>query len=591
LEAIDVAQYSVGEMPRACPQCAALYDSDLEFCGVDGTRLVDGDPLVDRTIGHYRVIERIGLGGIGAVYRAHDLLHHEDVALKVLKNGVRATLVARFAREAGVIRSLEHANIVRLLEFGSDDRLTFLAMELVLGRTIAEILERDGPFTLERTASIGAQICAGLAEAHRIGFVHRDLKPTNLMLAGAQPGEVLKILDFGVAGILDEDAPITRLTRTGHTVGTPMYMAPEQASSSTVGPEADLYAVGIILYEMIAGRPPFYGTVQEVVMKHIVEAPPALPLLHGLEDIVGALLEKDPLKRPSDANAVRSELEAVRSRVPTRIGFFDTHEEPTVRAPKPSTARSIEEPIRPPERPRTLTLAFVSLLVLILAVSYLVLSRPPDEPKAVEDERPAIAAPIEPRAIEPRAIEDRASESPAIEPRETAPTKAREESPAPAPAEENDPKPIARPKPSGKTSKVLRAFAVHAEMELKREMRSKGLSDLDLASNDKTSDLFRDWERARKSRDPDAIRESASALSRAVESLPITVSIVRAKLARLSSDIERARPALSKEEAETFSLKYLDLSEANRGDLQPRQYEALAIDVQELIDRVARARR
>lgn len=300
---------------RVCPRCKSIYAIQMDFCGIDGSRIVeqDEDPLVGRTLDRYRIIERLSEGAMGSVYRAtHSVLKYE-YAIKVLFGdvGCNQTFVERLRREAESVSMMRHPNIVAVLDFGTTpEGLTFLVMEHVQGRTLDTVLREEGPFPPARAARIARQIASGLAEAHRLGFVHRDVKPANIMLADTPTGGgTIKILDFGVVA-LEREPSRTRLTGVGHIIGTPTYMAPEQGSDSAVTFAADLYSLGVILYEMLAGFPPFSSPwLTEVLVKHITEPPPPLPASGGLERLAAWLLEKTPHHRPRSALEVVQEIE------------------------------------------------------------------------------------------------------------------------------------------------------------------------------------------------------------------------------------------------------------------------------------------
>jgi serine/threonine protein kinase len=297
-------------MPRACPSCLSIYSSNEEFCVLDGTRLV-ADNLAHRTIGRYRIIEHLGSGTMGAVFRAHDPERHTDVALKVLKDDPSAKVPRkrRFIREARIARDLHHPNIVSVYDSSSDGHVMFIAMELLRGVTLERVLAKETTLSVQRSAHIASQIARGLFAAHGLGFVHRDLKPANVMLMAGPAADFVKILDFGVAGAHDDALELTRLTADGATVGSPAYMAPEQIASASVGPEADLYALGVMLYEMLSGSVPFTGSVTEVVLKRLSEPPKPLPDLGGIEKLVARLLERAPENRPRNAEEVARELD------------------------------------------------------------------------------------------------------------------------------------------------------------------------------------------------------------------------------------------------------------------------------------------
>lgn len=299
---------------RVCPRCRSIYSIALERCGIDGTLIVEQseDPLVGFDIDRYHVLAPIGRGAMGAVYRAkHNVLPTEH-AIKVLYGNfaVNQRLIERFRREAQTIGKLKHPNIVTVGDFGTTEAgLTFLVMKLVEGETLEKTIATDGPFEPHRAARIARQIASGLGEAHRGGFVHRDMKPANIMVSNVDGMDIVKILDFGVVGML-QAAAAAKLTAAGHIVGTPSYMAPEQARTSSVTTAADLYALGCIIYEMLDGQPPFEGLgVAEVLLKHIHEKPKPLKEARGLERITMWLLEKDPEKRPMSAMRVIAELD------------------------------------------------------------------------------------------------------------------------------------------------------------------------------------------------------------------------------------------------------------------------------------------
>jgi serine/threonine protein kinase len=270
------------------------------------------DALAGLRLGRFEILERIGVGAIGSVYRARDTRDGSAVAVKILSKefAAKSTAVRRFEREASVVRRLKHKNIVSAIEFGSDSGQVYLAMELIPGMSLEARLLRDQALSPDLAADIARQIADAVAAAHEAGVIHRDLKPANVMLVGPDQAVTVKIVDFGVAsGYEDEHGqPITRLTQTGFTVGTPAYMAPEQFSSANVGPEADLYSLGLILYEMLAGVAAFTGTLREIILEQMTNVPPPLPAYGGLGELVQRLVVKNPAQRPKDARRIREEL-------------------------------------------------------------------------------------------------------------------------------------------------------------------------------------------------------------------------------------------------------------------------------------------
>ena len=320
---------------RFCPHCFSIYTSQVDYCGIDGTKLREetADPLIGRVLDRYEVRQRLGLGAMGCVYRvAHTFLEHE-YAMKVLFGDLSANkrVVERFRREAQVVSKIRHPNVVAVTDFGTTDNgLTFLVMEYVDGRTLADLIETEAPFTPARAANIARQIAGGLGEAHRQEFIHRDIKPSNIMVWTDGQHEFVKILDFGIVGLLPDERSV-RITGSGHFVGTPLYMAPEQSRDpKTITPAADLYSLGVMLFEMLVGRPPFDAeSVVDLFIKHSTAPVPVLPAAQGLEILVSWLLEKRPDRRPPNARAVIAELDRLtlaRSRGtplrPTRPGFL-----------------------------------------------------------------------------------------------------------------------------------------------------------------------------------------------------------------------------------------------------------------------------
>jgi serine/threonine protein kinase len=253
--------------------------------------------------GRYALISPLGRGGMGQVWEGRDERLGRPVAVKLLTGDMLAgraepdDLVRRFTREAAVTAGLEHPGVPTIYDAGEYDGGLFLVMELVDGYTISDLIAEQGPLPVPWVAGIGAQVAAVLAMAHERGIIHRDIKPQNVMLTG---DGTAKILDFGVAGIVNQ-----RMTSTGVAVGTPAYMAPEQIHSLPATPRTDLYTLGCLLYEMLAGEPVFAATSPAGLMrKHLEQAPAPLhrdDLPPWLETLVRQLLEKDPARRPADA--------------------------------------------------------------------------------------------------------------------------------------------------------------------------------------------------------------------------------------------------------------------------------------------------
>ena len=277
------------------------------------------DPLVGQVLGRYRLVELLGVGGMGSVYRAEELGTGRAAAVKTLLPELvdYPEIRRRFEREGETAGFLQHPNIVEVYEMGqSDDGRLYLAMELVRGESVADLLE-EGPLHPRRALVIARQTLLGLGHAHQLGLVHRDLKPDNIMVERAgQPGrefDRIKLLDFGVVKLLSDAAGVfgwEKLTQTGVVCGTPRYMAPEQALGRAVDARADLYALGIIVFEMLVGRAPFDSDeAVELLRMHVSRPPPPLAEAAGraswctdaLCRLVDRALAKQPGERPVDA--------------------------------------------------------------------------------------------------------------------------------------------------------------------------------------------------------------------------------------------------------------------------------------------------
>lgn len=315
-------------MVAYCAECGAEYDGSFSACPEDGAKLyhysVDeqgDDALVGEVLdARFRIERVLGEGGMGKVYRAMQLSVDRPVALKVLHGNLSSdqSFIKRFLREARVVSNFQHPNIVSLVDFGQDSErnLLYLVMELLDGQDLDGLLGR-GRFHPELALEIAAQVCAALSEPHANEVVHRDLKPDNLMLTVTSDGSLqVKVLDFGIAQAVDGD---TKLTKTGMVFGTPQYMAPEQAAGAETSASTDIYALGIILYSMLVGRPPFDGeTAMQIILHHMQSPVPDVREFAGLEgtppslaELVRDMVHKEPAERPATVLDVRDKLEAI----------------------------------------------------------------------------------------------------------------------------------------------------------------------------------------------------------------------------------------------------------------------------------------
>ncbi|MFC9395739.1 protein kinase [Streptomyces sp. NPDC057027] len=266
--------------------------------------------------GRYELSTVIGQGGMGQVWTAYDGRLDRRVAVKLLRPATMTgpataadELRRRFVRECRVTAQVDHPGLVTVHDAGSDGDDLYLVMQYVQGADLADHLAEHDPYPWEWAVSVAAQLCAVLAAVHAVPIVHRDLKPRNVMI---RPDGTVTVLDLGVASVLDTDT--TRLTHTGSPIGSPAYMAPEQAMGGAVGPSTDLYALGVLLHELLSGNVPFAGsTALGVLHRHLYEPPAPLRQLRpevpeALEALVLRLLAKDPQARPSGAHEVYEQL-------------------------------------------------------------------------------------------------------------------------------------------------------------------------------------------------------------------------------------------------------------------------------------------
>ncbi len=308
-------------MPRVCPTCGRRFDTQVEHCPDDGspTFLVRREEdLVGTTVDdRFTLTEVLGLGGMGAVYRAHQHSMDRDVALKLMRPETAGDeqAVRRFFREARAASKLNNPHTITVFDFGQTrDGMLYIAMELLRGRSLAKTLhDLGGPMEPARAIRIADQVLDSLDEAHANGILHRDLKPDNVFLLDTRGGEdFVKVLDFGIAKMREPGGP--SLTATGMAFGTPAYMSPEQAQARELDARSDLYSVGVLLFEMLAGKPPFEAeTPLAMALKKVQERAPTVyhvnpdvRIPERLERLLASLLDSNVDVRPKSASEVRA---------------------------------------------------------------------------------------------------------------------------------------------------------------------------------------------------------------------------------------------------------------------------------------------
>jgi serine/threonine-protein kinase len=410
-----------------CSTCGTRYGSTVRICIRDGTPLVAGrtnDPNLGKLLdGKYRIDAFISGGGMGSVYRATHVLLGKTVAVKVIRNELVTSddVVRRFQREARAAATVDHPNIVTVYDLGqADDGTLYIAMEFIDGPSLKAAIGRDGPMPADRAIDILRQVASALSVAHQKQIIHRDLKSQNLMLASDSSGdETVKLVDFGIAKTFDE--PAVQLTEAGFVLGTPHYMSPEQAAGKVVDHRADLYSLGVIMYEMLVGDVPFGdASTTSILLKLMTEVPdpPSRRRTDGtippaLEAIAMRCLEKDPGKRFQSATEFADAL--AESVGPANAGLHMSAaieptrvREATVVPPLPATDR----------RSWVLAGLFVAAIPVLGALAFGMvtprLSPEPVPPRTVDvpppPERPArppvqqADVNVEPAVVEPRPV-------------------------------------------------------------------------------------------------------------------------------------------------------------------------------------------
>ncbi|MBL8151998.1 MAG: serine/threonine protein kinase, partial [Blastocatellia bacterium] len=309
---------------KICPECRKQFEENVAFCPFDGKQLVVNENIVDlvgRLIDYkYQIHQRIARGGTGSVYAGTHLQLNMPIAVKVMHREMTSdfTSVERFRREAYATMQIRHPNAIAVMDFGiTPDNLVYVVMERLQGKSLRDRLKQVRCMNLPEANEIIQQVSAAIAVAHKRGIIHRDLKPENIFLHQDGDTTVVKVLDFGIAKLsaaVEESA--LELTRQGFVVGTPYYMSPEQCYGKELDARADVYSLGIVLYELLTGRVPFTGRSHTAVAvkqarekpRPIYELRPEVPPM--INAVVMHALEKLPANRPVDVMTFANELES-----------------------------------------------------------------------------------------------------------------------------------------------------------------------------------------------------------------------------------------------------------------------------------------
>ena len=324
--------------------------------------------------GRYELVHLVARGGMAEVYRAHDRLLDRPVAIKVLfpELSVDRTFVERFRREAQAAANLSHPNIVPVYDWGEDNGTYFIVMEFIDGRPLSSILRTAGPLHPDRAAEIAADVALALDYAHRKGVIHRDVKPGNVLIT--DEGQV-KVTDFGIARAVNTDES---LTQTGAVMGTATYFSPEQAEGLGVDARSDIYSLGVVIYEMVAGRPPFTGdSPVSVASKHVREQAPAPRQFNpsippDLEAIILKCMAKSPEYRYATGADLRVDL--LRFHEGRAVGALPVPTGGTQAVPRPTQALPQVQPLAPEEEEPSRTGLYVAILIILLIALAVVLA-------------------------------------------------------------------------------------------------------------------------------------------------------------------------------------------------------------------------
>ncbi|MFL6213365.1 MAG: protein kinase domain-containing protein [Blastocatellia bacterium] len=304
---------------RLCYDCGSPLSGPSDDCPRCGTSLQENaDPLIGAIFtDKYEIEAKLGAGGMCDVYRARHVRIGKEVAIKILRPDYAADpkIVERFEREARAASMVRHPNAINIMDYGvAAGNTPFLVMELVEGATVRELLKRHGAMTLERVVGIVNQACAALEAAHTVGIVHRDIKPENIIISEVDGRDWVEVVDFGIAKIQEDMSRRAALTGANLIIGTPRYMSPEQAQEKPVDARSDIYSLGLVVYEMLAGSPPFAGSsATRLLIAHAVETPPPLTdtrpdLPAEVAAVVMRALDKNPERRQQSALAFARDL-------------------------------------------------------------------------------------------------------------------------------------------------------------------------------------------------------------------------------------------------------------------------------------------
>lgn len=515
------------------------------------------EDLVGAVLNRYRVVELLGKGSSAQVYRGTHLVLKRDAAIKILSPSCISspTAIKRLRLEAELLARLEHPHVVSVKDFGMTPRgVPFLIMELLGGPSLKQRIRGSAPFAPALAGELARQIARGLAAAHNVGIVHRDLKSQNIMLEDADGPPHLKIVDFGIArAVISEVAP--ELTRGGF-LGTPAYMAPEQVrGASSVGPPADFYSLGVVLYEMLTGALPFMGRPADLIAMLLQSPAPMIPSADGLESLVARLLAKDPADRPG-ADEVLRELDRFEPRAPLALRASEP--------PVPTRATEIDGRVariesgelfeRTPQgrglSPQEYTPSGPGVARKLaadpasIAPGAWVASRPRRKLQVVLVASGATVALAAAAVAAEYFLGTRSVEA-----------VSEAEAPANSPMPSNpNPLPVAVPR-----DETPREPSPGPANELEVVLRERGLSLADVESLTEAAPSLEAWRRALDAQDEPGAEAAFRRLVAAVRSAPLGADLLARKLDRVGAHLTRGLASIPSDDLSVLERRYLDL--------------------------------
>lgn len=543
-------------------------------------------------LGSYRLERQIGEGGIARVYLATHAVLERRYAVKVLKPDFAssATLIERLRREARTTSVLRHENIVEVVDFGmTDEGAPYLVLEWIDGRSVQEVIDASEPIHLGRAARIVTQIAAGLATAHEKGIVHRDLKPSNVMLTNED--DTAKILDFGIALSSKENA--ARLTRAGHVIGTPAYLAPEVLRGNDANVKSDIFSLGAIGFALLTGRVPFTATEPLPMLEERMRGVDEVPEACGLGPLVKRMLAPKPSDRPVDAHEVRAAIERLdlpafeipdRSTVRPRSAIppSETEDYPV---PAPDTAsypgattavtkiddRLATRPLAtppltaPPSKPRPMLAILAVLPFVLVAGTWWYLrggssaGRPPPPAVTAVRDAGASGAPI---VVQQRSAPVDRSDPPRV--------------PAPPPP------PRVKKRTSATKTEPRRVDTARYQRALVRALRRRRVTEAEARARDTLGAKFSAYDRARRANDGPGLAHATEQLVEAIQEIGPTTAALKARLDRVNQKLSARASQLDTAKRQQLEKQYFDLATEVRGQLAPDQAVRIAADIETL---------